>query len=45
MVVGQLWNGCAAGTTGMKAEHLKEWLANLKQEERGDGGVEGLGDC
>ncbi len=23
IVVGQLWNGCAAGVTGMKAEHLK----------------------
>jgi hypothetical protein len=44
MVVGQLWNGRAAGATGMKAEHLKEWLANVTREEREDGGVEGLGD-
>jgi hypothetical protein len=29
----------------MKAEHLKEWLANLKCKELEDGGVEGLGDC
>jgi hypothetical protein len=44
MVVGQLQNGCAAGVMGMKAEHLKEWLANVKQEEQEDGRVEGLGD-
>jgi hypothetical protein len=44
MVVGQLRNGRAAGATGMKAEHLKEWLANVTQEEREDGRVEGLGD-
>jgi hypothetical protein len=45
MVVRELRNGCTAGTTGMKAEHLKEWLANVKQEEQEDGEVEGLGDC
>ena len=28
----------------MKAEHLKEWLADIKREEREDNGVEGLGD-
>ncbi len=44
MVVGQPRNGCAAGATGMKAEHLKEWLANIMLEEWEDGGVEGLGD-
>ncbi len=44
MVVGQLQNGRAAGATGMKAEHLKEWLANITLEEREDGRVEGLGD-
>jgi hypothetical protein len=44
MVVGQLQNGRAAGATGMKAEHLKEWLANVKQEEPEDGGVERLGN-
>ena len=44
MVVGQLQNGCTAGATKMKANHLKEWLANIMQEEREDGGVEGLGD-
>jgi hypothetical protein len=30
---------------GMKAEHLKEWLADVKHKEREDGRVEGLGDC
>jgi hypothetical protein len=44
MVVGQLRNGHAAGVTGIKAEHLKEWLADVKREEREDGGVEGLGN-
>ncbi len=44
MVVGQLRNGRTAGTTGMKAEHLKEWLADITLEEREEGGVEGLGD-
>jgi hypothetical protein len=43
-VVGQLRNGRAAGAMGMKAEHLKEWPADVKREEREDGGVEGLGD-
>jgi hypothetical protein len=28
----------------MKAEHLKEWLADITLEEREEGGVEGLGD-
>jgi hypothetical protein len=44
MVVGQLQNGRAAGAAGMKAEHLKEWLTDVKREEREDGRVEGLGD-
>ncbi len=42
-VVGKLWNGCAAGETGMQAEHLKEWLHGIKREEAVDG-VEGAGD-
>jgi hypothetical protein len=29
MVVGQLQNGRAAGAMGIKAEHLKEWLADV----------------
>ncbi len=45
MVVQELRNICAAGTVGMKAEHLKEWLANVKWEEQEDGRVEGLEDC
>jgi hypothetical protein len=45
MVVGQLRNGCAAGAMGMKAEHLKEWLAKITLDERDEGRVEGLGDC
>jgi hypothetical protein len=44
MVVGKLRNGRAAGATGMKAEHLKEWLTDVKREEREEGGVDGLGD-
>jgi len=43
-VVGKLQNGCAAGATGMKAEHLKEWLADMKLKEA-ENGVEGIGDC
>ena len=42
-VVGQLRNGRAAGATGMKAEHLKEWLQDMKREEAEDK-VEGIGD-
>jgi hypothetical protein len=42
-VVGNLHNGCAAGATGTKADHLKEWLADVKCEEMEDG-VEGIGD-
>ncbi len=32
-VVGQLRNGRAADVTGMKAEHSKEWLRDMKREE------------
>jgi hypothetical protein len=42
-VVGKLQNGRAAGATGMRAEHLKEWLRGIKREEAADG-VEGAGD-
>ncbi len=42
-VMGKLWNGCTAGATGMQAEHLKEWLHDIKHEEAADG-VEGAGD-
>jgi hypothetical protein len=35
VVVGQLSNGLAAGATGMKAKHLKEWLADVKKRRIG----------
>ena len=41
-VVGQLRNGRAAGAAGMKAEHLKEWLRDVKRKEAEDG-VEEIG--
>jgi hypothetical protein len=43
-VVGQLRNGCAADATGMKAEHLKEWLHVIMHEES-ENRVAGEGDC
>jgi hypothetical protein len=43
-VVAKLWNGRTVGATGMKAEHLKEWLHGVRCEEAEDG-VEGAGDC
>jgi hypothetical protein len=43
VVVGKLGNGRAAGVTGMKAKHIKEWLGNTRREEAEDG-VEGIGD-
>ena len=42
-VVGKLQNGHAAGATGMKAKHLKEWLWDMKHKEAEDR-VEGIGD-
>ncbi len=42
-VVAKLQNGHAAGATGMKAEHLKEWLHGIRHEEAEDG-LEGAGD-
>ncbi len=32
--VKSLWNGRAGGLGGMRAEHLKQWLRNIKEEER-----------
>jgi hypothetical protein len=32
-VVGNLRNGCMAGATGMKVEHLKEGLVDIKCKE------------
>jgi hypothetical protein len=42
-VVAKLQNGRAGGATGMKVEHLKEWLCGVICEEAEDG-VEGAGD-
>jgi hypothetical protein len=36
-VVAKLRNGRAAGVTGMRAEHLKEWLRGIQREEAEDG--------
>jgi hypothetical protein len=33
-VVGGLWNGRAAGATGMKAEHIKVWLNKIQRKEK-----------
>ncbi len=41
--MGSLRNGCPAGATGMRAEHLKEWFGDMKCKETEDG-VEGIGD-
>jgi hypothetical protein len=43
-IVAKLWNGCAGGTMGMKAEHLTKWLHGIRREEADDS-VEGAGDC
>jgi hypothetical protein len=43
-VVAKLQNGCAAGMTGMKAVHLKEWLCGIRREEAEECS-EGSGDC
>ena len=32
-VMAKLRNGCRAGVTGMKVEHLKEWLCRIGREE------------
>ncbi len=42
-VVAKLCNGCVAGATAIKAEHLKEWLHGIKHEEA-EASVEGAGD-
>ena len=41
-VVQGLCNGRAGGASGIKAEHLKEWLRGVLEEE--EKGTEGLGD-
>jgi hypothetical protein len=37
----ELQNGHAAGTTGLKAEHIKVWLLDVvrEEEEQSDGGL------
>jgi hypothetical protein len=44
-VVGKLTNGQAAGASGMCAEHVREWLHGMQQEEDPEGhGVDSAGD-
>ncbi len=44
-VAGELTNGQAAGASGMRAEHIKEWLHGMQPEEDPEGhGVDGAGD-
>jgi hypothetical protein len=44
-VVGELTNGQAAGASGMRAKHVKEWLNEVQWEEDPEGcGVDGAGD-
>ncbi len=44
-VAGKLTNGQAAGASGMRAEHVKEWLDGVQQEEDPKGhGVDEAGD-
>jgi hypothetical protein len=43
-VVAKLRNGCAAGATEIKAEHLKEWVCSIRCEGAKEN-VEGVVDC
>ncbi len=44
-VVGELTNGQAAGTSGMRTEHVKKWLHDVRWEEDPENqGAEGAGD-
>jgi hypothetical protein len=44
-VASKLTNGRAAGASGMRAEHVKEWLNGMRREEDPEGhGVDGAGD-
>jgi hypothetical protein len=44
-VAGELTNGRAAGASGMRTEHVKEWLNGMQWEEDLEGhGVNGAGD-
>jgi hypothetical protein len=45
LVAGELTNGRVAGASGMRAEHVKEWLNGMQREEDPEGhGIEGAGD-
>ncbi len=44
-VAGKLTNSRAAGASGMRAEHIKEWLHGVQWEEDPEGhGIDGAGD-
>jgi hypothetical protein len=44
-VVGKLINGRAAGAFGMRANHVREWLHGMQQEENPEGqGANSAGD-
>jgi hypothetical protein len=44
-VAGELTNGQAAGASGMRTKHIKEWLHGARQEEDLEGhGIDGAGD-
>jgi hypothetical protein len=44
-VVGKLTNSQAVGASGMRAEHVREWLHGVQWEEDPEGhGVDGAGD-
>jgi hypothetical protein len=44
-VAGELTNGQAAGASGMRAKHVKEWLNGVQREVDPEGhGVDGAGD-
>jgi hypothetical protein len=46
LAAGKLSNGQAAGASGMRAKHVKEWLRGIKREEdpAGQGGIPSDGD-
>jgi hypothetical protein len=45
VAVGELTNGRAAGASGMRAEHVKAWLSDVRREEDPkDQGADGAGD-
>jgi hypothetical protein len=45
VAVGKLTNGRAAGASGMRAEHIKAWLSDMRwEEDPNDQGTDGAGD-